>query len=379
VSGWDRDLATPISEGCGLTAADPQIAIDDNGNALAVWLITGTPMVCASTYDARAGWFIAERVWMDPVAVGPPSRAATPRVAFDGSGNAIAVWRAFGWMMGSGVVVIARRYTFQGWVRPGALPIEPIGLLGGDNLQLAVERDGRALAIWDVGVPGGPDPHHIWASAYVPGTGWEAPVLVESETVSNASAPDVAFDGSGNALAVWLQGSVGMEAIWSRRYLAGSGWGTAAPIDASSSEIAAAKSALLFDGGGNAMVAWVGTNGSSQGPFVSRYDAVSGWAPATPLPIIPGTYYTSPPPSLTIDAGGAALAVWAETGGRGQYWLRSSHFAPGTGWTTAVGSVDDPLGSSSMPSVTFTGAGKALAVWRKDYGGLTWFWGNEFH
>jgi len=45
---------------------------------------------------------------------------------------------------------------------------------------------------------------NIWASRYVSGT-WEAPVPLETDNVGNARNVQIAADRYGNALAVWQQ------------------------------------------------------------------------------------------------------------------------------------------------------------------------------
>jgi hypothetical protein len=68
----------------------PQVAVDDSGNAIAVWSqFDGTRLnILANRYYAATGlWGEAELIETDE---GP---AGKPWVAVDGSGNAIAVWR----------------------------------------------------------------------------------------------------------------------------------------------------------------------------------------------------------------------------------------------------------------------------------------------
>ena len=70
-------------------ATDPQIAIDANGNALAVWSQSdGTRTnIMANRYSAASGtWGAAALIETDN------GNADSPQIAIDGNGNALAVW-----------------------------------------------------------------------------------------------------------------------------------------------------------------------------------------------------------------------------------------------------------------------------------------------
>jgi len=50
--------------------------------------------------------------------------------------------------------------------------------------------------------------------------GWGRPTLIETDDSGSAATPQVAVDGSGNAIAVWEQHNInGLSHIWSNRYV----------------------------------------------------------------------------------------------------------------------------------------------------------------
>ena len=90
LGGWQPSEV--IDEGYG-TASAPHVAMDPDGNAMAVWVqqtetLPYTNDIWSSHYDAAA------RRWAEPELVetldGVPF---APRVTMDAEGNAIAVWR----------------------------------------------------------------------------------------------------------------------------------------------------------------------------------------------------------------------------------------------------------------------------------------------
>src|SRR5438874_586268 len=72
----------------GQNAGEPQVAFDGSGNALAVWRRSnGTNFIVQSAFRPAGGAFGAP---VDLSAAG--QNAFQPQVAFDGAGNALAVW-----------------------------------------------------------------------------------------------------------------------------------------------------------------------------------------------------------------------------------------------------------------------------------------------
>jgi hypothetical protein len=53
------------------------------------------------------------------------------------------------------------------------------------------------------------------------------------------------MDGSGNAVAVWVQSDGAFGSIWSNRYIPSSGWGTASPIEVRSVQASSPHVAIM--------------------------------------------------------------------------------------------------------------------------------------
>ena len=83
---------------------------------------------------------------------------------------------------------------------------------------------------------------------------WQTAALIETDN-GNAFSPQIAFDANGNALAVWLQSDGTSINSWSKRFIAGTGWGTAALIETDNAGDAYDPQ-IAFDPNGNALVVW---------------------------------------------------------------------------------------------------------------------------
>ena len=99
--------------------------------------------------------------------------------------------------------------------------------------------------------------------------GWHMAELIETDNVGNAERPQVAADGSGNAVAVWRQFDGTYYNIWSNRYVAGTGWSTAQLIETDTGYAAAPQVAV--DGSGNAVAVWYQSDGTRNNIWSNRY------------------------------------------------------------------------------------------------------------
>ena len=58
---------------------------------------------------------------------------------------------------------------------------------------------------------------NIWANRF-DGSSWGTAELIETDNAGDAFDPQVAFDNSGNAIAVWQQFDGTLDNIWANRF-----------------------------------------------------------------------------------------------------------------------------------------------------------------
>jgi hypothetical protein len=195
----------------GGNASSPQIAIDNLGNAIAVWSRSNgsnNTIIQASRYTYTNGsWSTPE----DLSAVG--QNASNPKIAIDNLGNAIAVWTRFNGFNG---IIQTRRYTYNGsWSTPES--VVDLSAVGGNasSPQIAIDNLGNAIAVWS---RSNGSNTIIQARRYTYTNGsWLASVDL-SETGGNASSTQIAIDKFGNAIAVWSRYNGSNGIIQSSRY-----------------------------------------------------------------------------------------------------------------------------------------------------------------
>jgi hypothetical protein len=336
-------------------AGDPQVAADNAGNAVAVWA-QADGSIRANRYVAGSGWLTPIRIDSDAA-----NSTASPQIAMDGNGNAVVVW-----MQNTGIWT--NRYTAGvGW---GAATIISIVAAGADVPQIAVDTDGDAVAVWQQ-LDGAQN--NVWANHYLAGWGWGTATTI-SDGAGDATVPQVAADASGNAVAVWAQFDGTRDNIMANRYLAGSGWGTAALIETDNSGTAA-NPQVSVAADGNGMAVWQQSDGTRTNIWANRYSAAAGWDGATLIEHDDTGPATDP--RVASDTSGNAMAVWSQSDGtRTNIW--ANRYAAGGGWSTATLIETDNSGDAALPQIAVGANGNAVAVWQQFDGTRTNIWSNRY-
>ncbi len=174
-------------------AANPRVAIGQDGNALAVWhQHNSTYNIYANRYVSGSGWQTAELVETDN-----SGHAVSPQVAIGGDNNALAVW---GQWDGTRENIWANRYiSGLGWQTAELIETDDEDAF---EPQVAIGQDGNALVVWR---QWDGTRYNIWANRYISGSGWQKTAELIEMDDGNASYSQVAIGGDNNALAVWGQ------------------------------------------------------------------------------------------------------------------------------------------------------------------------------
>jgi hypothetical protein len=293
-SGWLTPILIETDDTADAT--DPQIAVDADGNAVAVWVQNG--MSWSNRYTAGVGWSAAIPI------TGNSSNENAPRIGLDANGDAVAVWIHFD---GAKNDVWANHYT-AGW---GWGTATTIGDGSGDAgvPQVGVDTNGNAVAVWQQsdGIR-----TNIWTNRYAAASGWGAAALIETNDAGDAANPQVAVDANGNAAAVWQQSDGSRTNIWANRYAAASGWGAAALIETDDTGDAA-NPQVAVDASGNAVAVWQQSDGIRTNIWANRYMAGRSWDIAALIES--DNKGDAVFPRIGVDADGNAVAVWQQSDG----------------------------------------------------------------
>lgn len=324
------------------------LAVDASGNIFLVWVGSG------AIFAAR---FVPGLGWTSPQAIGGPLVAAWgtsysyPQLAAAEDGTAIAVWVAIDRWLEPDLILIQANYYVPdaGWggavtLAGGAPSLRPVAL--------DMDAQGNAILIWEG--------EGLWANRYVAGEGWEPPVIL----ADNAWQGDLAMTPSGEAVAVWSNGS----GLYASKFVPTFGWGPAQKNEGMDS---VAYPQVEIDAMGNAVAIWEGWIGSSRDALshvmASRLTSGAGWDLVTP--VSKGNFVGD----LAMNAEGYAIAVWRPAGlwYHGEAEVLASRYTPGVGWASA--SIIGTSRNGAAPKVAIDSSHSSIAVWRS--GGI---WYNRY-
>jgi hypothetical protein len=342
--GWQ--LALDIQGDLNGTASAPQVAMDNAGNAFAVWVQSnGTEaQVWANRFVVGSGWGRAAVI--ESVA----GNASDPQVAADELGNAVAVWTQHDGVRDN--VWASPFWVGYGWRAAALVESESGGFAQHPSVRM--DRDGNAVVVWEQ-FDGAQ--YTVQANRLPLHQAWEAAAIVSANGAQRVFNPEVAVNVSGDALAVWTQSNGASLSVWGNRFVPGAGWGSAAPIQANATGDAYTPQ-IAVDITGNATAVWHEHNGTVNDIWACRYAVGAGWTNAM---LIEGGAGNAVYPQVGVDKAGEALVVWAQTNGT-QYFLAWNRFVPVSGWGNATLLTASPM-DPQAPDVGVAWSGDAAAVW----------------
>lgn len=412
VAGKSWGPAVMLSTGDVLgTAIGQQIAIDEAGNAIGVWLealgSTVRSAVLASRLVAGAGWSTATMI------DGSTGGSGLPQLAMTSSGVAVASFLhgapngsarmlanrfdGTAWTGGVGVDVLdgvidaehclaispdgaaalgfnqsdkvaGRRATAALSTAAGAWAApEVIGDAGSQTPQVAIAANGDAVMVWLVGDTG--TTSSLWASRRS-GPFWSAPVRIIA-SVKGMASPRLRVDAAGNAIAVWVQRPTPRNEVHAARFTAGTGsWGAPAMLNDPAAQ--AYGPALAMTASGDAIVVWTEANDAGQAAGIGgrRYlAATAGWGNV--MHVQPAGASGGSLPGVALDVSGNAMAVWLQgavgDATRLQVWA-AAFDAQGARWASPTKLMTDPSahidgGESQAPQIALNAGGDAVVAW----------------
>lgn len=282
-----------------------QLDIDSHGNAIVGWWHGNG--IYANVFARGAGWGTAELL---------ATNASSPEVAIDEDGNALAVW-----LQSDSTVFPDKIWTARGSVRtnrfvPGTGwgQIEDIQVGAGTDLlvpRLAMNADGQAFAVW--GETDSPQygKWNVYARQFIPRVGWGRSEGLGEGDIPHFAPPsyDIALNRDGHAVVVVGGIHIFGNAHYAHWFVPGTGWGVA---DQLPSGLGGGVRDLELDAKGNALLATQGYGGFSEVVRASLFTPAEGWGPALRIHGREEFGYSAVNPEVGMDGVGNAIIVWGE-------------------------------------------------------------------
>jgi len=358
-------------------AQGPQVAVDKNGNFLAVWnQLSNTTLQGiwqATSTDNGKSW--------GPITAIRMANDGTPVLSMNADGAAIVAWDE-----GVGTTITAWSAT-----RPAGGTWSTHMLLqgvdnGDHNAVVAMSGTGEALALFEQ-TDGNYD--SVWES-HLTASGWSTATPFETFDGGPCYGQAIAANTSGQAVGTYLQvGTDGSMKMISRRYTPGSGFSANAlqVITANTIEYLVYPS-ITLDDAGIATVAYsvaqssgtyqvyASRSGTGDNAWPAAFMIESDDAAADDDPSGKNSLVRVPMPVVAHDPAGNVMLVWRKrTGARFDTWAR--RYTAGS-WGTNTGMMIETHDPNSVffPAVAAGANGTAVAVWY--YGTELTVWGNVF-
>jgi PKD repeat protein len=366
-------------EGSGPTTivSDPRIAMDDSGNTILVgqynWFDESNQKTAVyyNIYHLGSGWEYAMATGnhlTDKDAV----FARQPAVAMDATGNGIVAW---GQRSGTGgeYEIYAQVYLATGsWY--AAQPIgfyDPPIYIGGDasNPQVAMDGSGNAVVVWQKYNPVD-DNYVIFAQRWDHASQqwWPKTYPISTGTPAfDTPNPRIAMSANGDAIAIWQETSQASNGIFANRLAKGQTvWssGTKQWIAQNNNLPLVSNPQITMDRNGNAIVVW-DLNGDS---YAVRYSPATGWTP-TAEQIDAGTGDATDPQIATngwFPGSGSdrVMTVWNEDSGAGTPTNIYARLYSVGSWLPPE-PIESGGGAAYYPQVAMNDSGRVRAVWKQ--------------
>jgi hypothetical protein len=366
----------PVNVSIAGNSVDARLAFDGLGNAIVVWrqYQNSRDTIWSSRYSAAA------KTWSAPQQISdltPIANAAEPVVAMDRAGNAIAVWSEGNGIANHFDVWSARYDAAQNIWAAAAIVSDPT--ISAYGAQVAINASGHGLVAWvqENDPTNTMNPVDLWARTVTSAGSWGAVTRVNGVAGSSTNWLDaffaLAIDVNGNGGALWVQnaGFTGPSQLNVAMYSAANGW-QASSVIPSASGSGFRFPMFAFDGTGNAFAVWRESNPNPPYADVgsaARYAAGIGWGPI--VPFTSNSQGNVKDPRLAVDGVGNATIVWYE-------WqqLASSYAQPvktirylvDTGWGSEIllspaSNLDFVQSICPAPRVGANAVGQTLTIW----------------
>jgi hypothetical protein len=237
----------------------PKISIDGSGNGFVMWAEGYSNNSVNVSRITQAGLGVPQQISM-----AEDSSVSCPNIAVDNNGNVMALWGLMD--SSSNSHTYACRYTpAEGWSAAERIDDSPFDTI---DQFLTVGTSGNSHAVWTQLTETGTS--DIYLCRFSPSEGWQIPLRAGIGGI--ARYPRIAADAYGNFFAVWLQYDPNVRfggdgRIYANRYQSGSGWGKQQQLTDGLGD--ANPPALVVDRSGKAMAIWSQSIMSVDGIIVS--------------------------------------------------------------------------------------------------------------
>jgi hypothetical protein len=361
-TGWG--LATKLATSGSVES--PRVALDPQGNGLVIWVQTG-----ANHKDLWGARYAAtgKFEFPKPLESEDAGDVSSPKLTLDANGNGFAVWTYYN---GSRTEIWADRWLAETPHFLGAGRVVGNENIGVVSAEISLDASGAGNMVWtQFNITDGSTELHFapWTQHFDPTTGWSSLPRLLDLTTDSAGLPDIQLEAHGSGNVVWRRVGADGGSIMVR----GLDGATLAPLKLLSPSVltpqdayavVASQPRIASSPAGNAAAVWSDTTGGVNRVYGSTYrSSTSEWAAA--ISLSPGASTQFTPPQVALDADGYGFGVWTDCPATNTRVIRAQRVHPETGFGGAVVDIDSDLTPSTASPVRFAldAHGVGVLVW----------------
>lgn len=402
--GWTSAAPLPESP----TAGYPDVALDADGAATALWMQAGIPagikvatkpdggrwsqpsplagthstsgfaslavapdgVAAGVWYDGTAGeiqaaYRDADGVWsVDPISSVGPDVTSEPSLTFAADGTVTAAWAER-----CTVVVATRPARSADWSNPVQIFAPPAECRASTGMiqrpvALGTDRTGNLTAVWRTGTSSALSLKEIRSSVRTGGPRgtWSAPKLVAApagNVPNRAHEPELVVDVDGRAVVAWPLAAGGAQ-VATRPAGTDETWN--ATLTSLASPTASTPS-IALDGHGRASVAWDVTQDGATPPAVKlkTVSPADVWTEDETVATFPLDGEPAFRPQLRLDDDGGALVAWSRRQASAAA-VEAARRPAGGAWS-AVETIATDAPPSTVADLAGDALGNATVIW----------------
>lgn len=340
-------------------ASDPHIAVDPSGGTYVIWRDdrNGNPDIFFTYRSPEGTWSANQQVNADPGGL----EQLYPSIAADAEGNAYALWHDANLMFA---------YRPEGGSWGEAIQVNDVNGCA-SNGEIAVDPAGNATAVW-LDIRNWINTS-IYAASRPAGGSWGANEPVSTDTLYVGDDLVIVMDASGTAYTAWedhrnYDPNWGWDIYMAERPLVGS-WGSNQRINQEHLNYYQEYPSLSVDGEGKLYASWLDDRlGNSYDVYFSERSTAGDWSTAIPLHDHPGMLMQSRA-VLSTNSAGDMVVVWGDPRDRNVDIVSKTRPAGG-GWGRTLRVNDDTNRSAKdSPALSVDTAGNVTLVWADARGG----------
>lgn len=232
----------------------------------------------------------------------------------------------------------------------------------GPRIALDASGNGLAVMTFSDGTTSS-----LWTRRFIAGTGWApSPVRVAIDAAGVPSEPRVALDASGHGVVLWLQTADSNADVWAASY-DGTKVGTATRLEQNDNG-SAYDPAIRLNSAGEGFATWTQSDGERLRVWVDQLRGGAGWSGAMAVPSTSNEAAFAA--RLALDDAGNASLVWTQaqaqaidlsSSSESKPWAATFDAASGR-WLLPV-PLDDTGSASYVNTQMFGVEGRSVAVW----------------